>query len=75
MIPILYDKTGVNRIGLLSDCIKCEVLEERNGEFELTLIYPSNSELLEGLDKENIIATTILSVICEITMSVSLLHW
>lgn len=55
MIPILYDKTGVNRIGLLSDCIKCEVLEERNGEFELTLIYPSNSELLEGLDKENII--------------------
>ena len=55
MIPILYDKKGVNRIGLLSDCIKCEVLEERNGEFELTLIYPSNSELLEGLDKENII--------------------
>ena len=55
MIPILYDKTEANKIGFLTDCIKCEVLEERNGEFELTLIYPSNSELLEGLEKENII--------------------
>ena len=55
MIPILYDKTEANKIGFLTDCIKCEVLEERNGEFELTLVYPSNSELLEGLEKENII--------------------
>ena len=48
MIPILYDKTEANKIGFLTDCIKCEVLEERNGEFELTLVYPSNSDLLEG---------------------------
>ena len=57
MIPILYDKTGGNRIGFLEDCIKCEVVEERNGEFELTLIYPSNSALLGGLEKENIIVS------------------
>ena len=43
MIPTLYDKTGNNKIGVLSDCIECLVEEERNGIFELTMIYPANS--------------------------------
>ena len=43
MIPVLYDKTGANKIGVLSDCIECLVEEERNGIFELTMICPGNS--------------------------------
>lgn len=29
-------------LGKLTDCISCEVKEERNGEYELTLTYPMN---------------------------------
>ena len=46
MIPTLYDKTGNNKIGDLNDCIECLVEEERNGIFELTMIYPANSSIL-----------------------------
>ena len=42
--PILYssDETNfsTNGLGVLSDAISCEVVEERNGSFELTLQYP-----------------------------------
>ena len=55
MIPILYDKTGTVKIGDLNDCIECLVEEERNGIFELTMIYPANSSILESIDYDNII--------------------
>lgn len=43
MIPKLYDGTAApqgNGIGLLRDCIRCTVTEERNGSYELELTYP-----------------------------------
>jgi len=55
MIPTLYDKTGAVKIGDLTDCIECLVEEERNGIFELTLVYPSASDLLDCIITENII--------------------
>ena len=55
MIPTLYDKTGTIKIGDLNDCIECLVEEERNGIFELTMIYPANSSILESIDYDNII--------------------
>jgi phage minor structural protein len=55
MIPTLYDKTGNNKIGDLNDCIECLVEEERNGIFELTMIYPANSSILESIIYDNII--------------------
>lgn len=41
------DKTAArlfetNGLGVLTDCTRCEVTEERNGEYELVLDYPSN---------------------------------
>lgn len=48
MIPILYDKSATsfdnNGLGFLTDTIKCEVTEARNGEYELKLEYPSNGQ-------------------------------
>ena len=55
MIPVLYDKTGANKIGDLIDSIECYVEEERNGIFELTMVYPANTTLLDNLSYENII--------------------
>lgn len=43
VIPKLYDGTAApqgNGIGLLRDCIHCTVTEERNGGYELELVYP-----------------------------------
>lgn len=43
MIPKLYGGTAApqgNGIGLLRDCIRCTVTEERNGSYELELTYP-----------------------------------
>lgn len=44
MIPILFLSTATSfntyGVGALSDAISCEVEEERNGSFELTLEYP-----------------------------------
>jgi len=56
MIPILYSKTAAafenNGIGHLRDAISCEVEEERNGAYELTLKYPiagvHYAEIAEG---------------------------
>ena len=55
MLPILYDKTGKNQIGVLVDTIECFVTEERNGNFELNMIYPSTSNILNDLINGNII--------------------
>ena len=46
MFPKLYSKYSIsfsgpkNKIGVLKDAITCEVTEERNGAYELKLIYP-----------------------------------
>lgn len=48
MYPILYENITSGSvptsfgIGVLKDAISCEVKEERNGEYELTLKYPSS---------------------------------
>lgn len=44
MIPILFAASATafttNGIGRLADTISCEVTEERNGIYEMTLVYP-----------------------------------
>lgn len=55
MKPLLYDKTGKIKLGELTNCIECLVEEERNGLFELSLIYPTNDTLFNLLEKGNII--------------------
>ena len=55
MKPLLYDKTGTVKLGELSNCIECLVEEERNGLFEVSLIYPVNDTLFNSLEEENII--------------------
>ena len=55
MIPLLYDKTGLIKLGELTNCIECLVEEERNGLFEVSLIYPTNDTLFNSLEEENII--------------------
>lgn len=44
MIPILFTPTATvfttNGVGRLSDAISCEVMEARNGEYELEMEYP-----------------------------------
>lgn len=42
-------------LGFLTDCIRCEVTEERNGEFELELEYPMNGVLFEEIQARRII--------------------
>lgn len=56
MNPILFDENAkdftTNGIGRLSDCITCEVTEERNGVYEVEFSYPITgalySEIMEG---------------------------
>ena len=55
MKPLLYDKTGTIKLGELTNCIECLVEEERNGLFEISLIYPTNDTLFNSLEEENII--------------------
>ena len=55
MKPLLYDKTGNVKLGELTNCIECLVEEERNGLFEVSLIYPTNDTLFNSLEEENII--------------------
>lgn len=57
--PILYSATETNfdhnGIGILSDCVSCEVTEEANGIFELALAYP-----MDGIHYEYISDRTII---------------
>lgn len=53
----LYDKTGNTIIANLENCIECFVEEERNGIFELKLIYPTFDSNFNSLIKENIIVS------------------
>lgn len=54
MIPILYEETEMefdsNGIGRLSDCLSYEVTEERNGVYELELVYPVSGKHSESID-------------------------
>lgn len=51
--PILYSATetkfGHNGLGILGDCVSCEVTEEANGIFELSMQYP-----MDGIHYEDI---------------------
>ena len=40
MTPILLKADAKKKIGWLSECTACEVTEERNGVYELELVYP-----------------------------------
>lgn len=59
MIPILYPETETNfvsnGIGRLSDAIFCEVEEELNGMFELTLTYPKDGQHADQLTERRFI--------------------
>ena len=59
MIPILYEQTETNftsnGIGRLADAISCEVDEELNGLYELTLTYPITGQYAEDLTERRII--------------------
>lgn len=59
MIPILFESTAKTfdnyGIGPLRDTMSCEITEERNGPYELTLKYPINGALYGYIKKERII--------------------
>lgn len=59
MIPILYNEAATDfssfGIGALADCTSCVVSEERNGEYECKLKYPTSGALYAELKKERII--------------------
>ena len=59
MIPVLYraDATEFSSfgIGALADCISCEVSEERNGAFELTMKYPVTGRNYKELANERLV--------------------
>lgn len=55
MFPVLYDSVNIGvvpnhyGIGVLTDSISCEVVEERNGSYELKLKYPSSGKYANQL--------------------------
>lgn len=59
MIPVLYSANesdfSTNGIGILADAITCEVTEERNGIFEVTLEYPADGKLAGHISEDCII--------------------
>ena len=59
MIPRIYDNSFTtyesNGLGLLVDTISCQVEEESNGDFELTLVYPFNGSFFYALKQDNLI--------------------
>ena len=58
-IPILYSSTETefdhNGLGFLSDCASCEVTEEGNGIFEMTIAYPPDGIHFEEIADRSII--------------------
>jgi phage minor structural protein len=59
MIPILFSENSTvftsNGIGRLSDAISCYVTEERNGQYELQMIYPSTGVHFDDINLRAII--------------------
>lgn len=58
-IPVLYRADAIVftsfGLGALSDCISCEVTEERNGAFELVLKYPVTGRNYDQLTRERLV--------------------
>lgn len=59
MIPVLFkaDATEFDTYGLgvLADCLSCEVTEERNGAFELVLKYPTTGRNYAEIRTERLV--------------------
>ena len=59
MIPVLYKANATVfttfGLGALSDCLSCEVTEERNGAYELVLKYPTSGQNYGSLANERLI--------------------
>lgn len=59
MIPVLYEQNETkflsNGIGRLADAIFCEVEEELNGMYELTLTYPKDGQYAQELTERRFI--------------------
>lgn len=59
MIPILFSENSntftSNGIGRLSDAISCDVTEERNGQYELQMTYPSTGAHFDDITLRAII--------------------
>lgn len=59
MIPILFAENATqfntNGIGRLSDVISCRVIEERNGMFELEMVYPMDGAHFSDISIRSII--------------------
>lgn len=57
--PILYSATEAefnhNGLGILGDCVSCEVTEEANGLFELAMQYPMDGIHYEDISDRSII--------------------
>ena len=57
--PILFESNSVafnnHGLGILSDAIQCDVTEELNGIFELSMVYPSSGERFGDLKNGRII--------------------
>ena len=52
MIPRYYDGTADikgNGVGALRDCISCTITEERNGSYELEMVYPVGGQHYDAL--------------------------
>lgn len=63
MKPVLYASTeknfNTNGLGTLSDALECTVTEERNGEYFITLIYPTEGKHFEKIAENSFIVVTV----------------
>lgn len=54
MIPILYSVSETSftseGLGRFAEAVSCKVVEERNGKYELTMVYPANGVLFSEID-------------------------
>ena len=57
MIPILFNKDAKTKIGYLKDCLKCEVTEERNGQYEAVIEYPASGRYFDSITPGAVIKT------------------
>lgn len=62
MIPILYDPDDIAGVvpsnygeGALTDAISCTVREERNGAYELEMVYPQNGQFSKLIQQASVI--------------------
>ena len=62
MLPVLYSTSSSefasNGLGVLVDCLKCEVTEERNGIFEMVFTYPASGQHVDLIVPDAIVKAT-----------------